>query len=278
MPQILRNADIRAAIKVQLPSNLVQDSLERKIQNILSFNALPREGLAYGEKEQRLLLYTTQAGERVYVQYPGIESTRDGERKCPNDFRPVLLRADGTQIPDMDFKKIWDIIDRMGKEYYGNIDIMATIFLRIAYMLDYHHNERVPCLKQTLDVRTGNVITEEKASFTWNSLFLDEDIIATLQNLFNSFESVCGASLEGFLYYNDLLAQNEDCKYSFIKGAAWNGRVGRTNTCLSHLTVISHLRGHIGLSKLISSFSRGVAPLPQRRFEEACGDLVQYER
>lgn len=278
MPQILWDADIRNAIRVQLPSNLAQDSLERKVQNILSFNTLPREGLTYGEKEQRLLLYTTQAGEKVYVQYPGIESVRDGERRCPNDFRPVLLRADGTQIPDMDFKKIWDIIDRMGTDYRGNIDIVAAVFLRIAYMLDYRHNDSVPCLKQTLDIQTGNVIAEERVSFTWNSLFLDEDIIATIQNLFSSFESVCGISLEGFLYYNDLLAQNEDCKYSYIKGTAWNGRVGRTNTCLSHLTVISHLRGHIGLSKLISSFSRGVAPLPQSRLEEACGDLVQRER
>lgn len=275
MPQILPDADIRSAIRVHLPQNPVQDSVERKNQNIFSFNSLSREGLIYGERERRLLLYTTQAQEKVYIQYPGIESARDGERRCPNDFRPVLFRADGTQLPDMDFKRIWDVIDRMGADYRGNIDILAAIFLRIAYMLDYHHNVDAPCLQQTIDISTGSVGEEQEVSFTWNSLALDEDVIATLQNLFSSFEDTCGVSLEGFLYYNDLLAQNEDCKYSFLKGEAWNGRAGRTNTCLSHLTVISHLRGYIGLSKLISGFSRGVAPLPRYRFFEACGNLVE---
>lgn len=275
MPHILPDADIRASIQVHLPQNPVQECIERKMQNIHSFNALSRENLAHGGKERRLLLYTTQAHEKVYVQYPGIESVRDGERRCPNDFRPVLIRADGAQIPDMDFKRIWDIIDRMGADYRGNIDIMAAIFLRIAYMLDYRYNECVPCLQQTIHIQTKDVIAEQEIDFTWYSLFFDEDTIATLRNLFSSFEDVCGVSLEGFLYYNDLLAQNEDCKYSFLKGTAWNGRVGRTNTCLSHLTVISHLRGYIGLSKLISGFSRGVAPLPRARFFEACGNLVE---
>jgi len=41
------------------------------------------------------------------------------------------------------------------------------------------------------------------------------------------------------------------------------------------LTVISHIRGYIGISKLIDSFQRtGVAPLPQSRLYEACGDLI----
>lgn len=53
----------------------------------------------------------------------------------------------------------------------------------------------------------------------------------------------------------------------------------KIKNCLSHLTVISHIREHIGISKLIDSFQRtGVAPLPQGRLWEACGDLVQRRR
>lgn len=85
-----------------------------------------------------------------------------------------------------------------------------------------------------------------------------------------------GISLEGFLYYNDLLAQNEDCKYHYFKGDEWDMKAGRVNNCLSHLTVISHIRGYIGISKLIDSFQRtGVAPLPLSRLYEACGDLIE---
>lgn len=177
--------------------------------------------------------------------------------------------------PDMDFKKIWDIIDIIGRDHRADTDVLATLFLRIAYMIGYRHNE-AEYLCETIDISTGNVRSSENTLFTWNSLEIDFDVLDTLNDRFGLLN---GISLEGFLYYNDLLAQNEDCKYSYLQGTRWNLSTGRINNCLSHLTVISHIRGHIGISKLIDSFQRtGVAPLPQGRLWEACGELVQRER
>lgn len=263
---------IRTTISRETP---YQQSKEQKLENIISFNNLPRTGLTNGETECRILLYETLAGEKVFMQYPGIESIREGPRQYALDARPVLQKTDGTYADDMDFKKIWDIIDLIGQNYRADIDILATIFLKIAYMLDYQHNDKA-YVSEVIDVETGGVSSSANVHFVWNSLDIDTDVLETLNDRFGSQNDI---SLEGFLYYNDLLAQNEDCKYYYLQGNHWNIMAGRINNCLSHLTVISHIRGCIGISKLIDSFQRtGVAPLPQSRFGEACGDLVVRER
>lgn len=270
---LIRTEELRDRIKVTIPMTTPYSaSKDKKKENINSFNALSREGLQNNKVERRILLYQTQAGEKIYMQYPGIESTREGARTFPLDSRPVLQKADGAYAADMDFKKIWDVIDRIGEDHRGDIDILATIFLRIAYMLDYKHNEQ-EYLCEEIDIETDSIRKSERIHFVWNSLNLDQDVLETLND---RFKLQAEMSLEGFLYYNDLLAQNEDCKYSYLKGETWNIITGRINNCLSHLTVISHIRGRIGISKLIDSFQRtGVAPLPQHRFDEACGNLVK---
>ena len=270
---LIKIEELRDRIKVTIPKSAPYSSTEdKKKENINSFNALSREGLCNNKIERRILLYQTQANEKVYMQSPGIESERNGTRAFPLDARPVLQKADGTYAADMDFKKIWDVIDRIGEDHRGDIDVLATIFLRIAYMLDYKHNEE-EYLCEEIDVETSSIRKTENISFVWNSLDLDQDVLETLNDRFKTPE---GISLEGFLYYNDLLAQNEDCKYHYLQGEKWNVTAGRINNCLSHLTVISHIRGKIGISKLIDSFQRtGVAPLPQYRFDEACGELVE---
>lgn len=269
--ELLRNR-VRTTIPMQTPYRATEN---QKRENIASFHALSREGLENGTTERRILLYETRCGEKVYMQYPGIESTREGNRNYPLDARPVLQKADGSYAADMDFKKIWDIIDIIGRNHRADTDVLATLFLRIAYMIGYSHNE-AEYLCETIDISAGNVISSENILFSWNSLEIDTDVLDTLNDRFGLLD---GISLEGFLYYNDLLAQNEDCKYSYLQRDSWNISTGRINNCLSHLTVISHIREHIGISKLIDSFQRtGVAPLPQGRLWEACGDLVQRRR
>lgn len=273
---LITSEEVRNRIFTSIPFQTPYSATEaQKLENIDSFNALSREGLESEFLEKRILLYETRRGERVYMQYPGIESTREGARYFPLDARPVLQKVDGTFAADMDFKKIWDIIDIIGRSHHADTDILATIFLRIAYMIGYRHNEE-EYICETVDVSTDRIIDRESVFFSWNSLEIDVDVLDTLNDRFGLLD---GISLEGFLYYNDLLAQNEDCKYSYLQGNRWTITTGRINNCLSHLTVISHIRGHIGISKLIDSFQRtGVAPLPQARVWEACGDLVERVR
>ena len=102
--ELLRNR-VRTTIPMQTPYRATEN---QKRENIASFHALSREGLENGTTERRILLYETRCGEKVYMQYPGIESTREGNRNYPLDARPVLQKADGSYAADMDFKKIWD--------------------------------------------------------------------------------------------------------------------------------------------------------------------------
>lgn len=271
MSLILMN-DVRERLKTTLPRRAPYDaSKEQKIENIKNFSSLSRKGLSHGKIEKRICLYETMLGERVYMQYPGLESSRTGNQNFPSDAKPVLVRADGSYAPDMDFKKIWDIIDSIGQNHKADVDILATIFLRIAYMIGYIHTEK-DYICETLDIPNKKVTDTQTVRLAWNHLQLDPDIIETLNDRFGSFGDI---SLEGFLYYNDLLAQNEDCKYHYLQGNQWNITTGRINNCLSHLTIISYIRGEISISKLVDSFQRtGVAPLPQAKFHQACADLV----
>lgn len=246
-------------------------SIQQKKENISHFNELSRDGLQYNNKERRILLYRTLKGEKIFIQYPGMESLRVGKNIFPFDFRPIIQKNDGSYAPDMDFKSIWNTIDDMGRTQNGYLDILATLFLRIAYMIDYKHNENRYNF-ETIDVPSSNILENGKVEFVWNSFNIDNDIVETINDL---FDLNCGISLEGFLYYNDLLAQNEDCKYYYLKGPDWRPQYGRINNCLSHLTIIAHLRGKMGISELLDTFQRhGVGPLKQNRLGDACGNLV----
>lgn len=268
---------LKKRLTIQIPSQKPYFlSKNEKIENINVFCGLTRENLAYGKTERRILLYTTQNDEKIYYQYPGKESTRRDSANFPLDARPILEKSNSELSPDMDFNAIWDIIDYLGTENRANADILGAIFLRIAYMHQYKHTTK-DFFYQDVDISSGAIINSGKIKMDWNYLALDQEIIESLNDRFKLRNSL-GFSFEAFLYYNDVLAQNEDNKY-YLRSNKSDEQIlqkgnGRINNCLSHLTVISHIRGKIGISKLISSFRRGVAPLSQSRFSEACGDLV----
>lgn len=274
---ILSNSALRQRLSVQIPRQCPYSlSSQAKMENIRSFTGLARNGLQFGNIERRVLVYTTQQNEKIYYQFPGSESVRQGARAFPNDARPILIKSNGDQAADMDFKKIWDIIDILGNSHKADADIMGVVFLRIAYMLEYQHKS-FNHLFEDIDISSNSISDTGMINLSWYCLSLDQDVIETLNDRF--ILSNTDISFEAFMYYNDILAQNEDNKYYYLKGLSQEQILqkgnGRINNCLSHLTVISHIRGFIGISKLIDSFQRtGVAPLPQSRLNEACGDLV----
>lgn len=278
---LLSTNELKKRLTVQLPKTAPYNlSSHEKMENIESFCKLSRENLSHTKRERRLLLYTTLQGERIYYQYPGKESLRKDEKKFEEDARPVLIKNGPEQSLDMDFKRIWDVIDHLGNEHKADADILGAVFLRIAYMYRYVHESK-NFVYEEIDYTPNPKITSGTIKMEWNRLFLDDDVIETLNDRFK-LPKEYDFSFEAFLYYNDILAQNEDNKY-YLRSGKKKEQVlqkgnGRINNCLSHLTVISHIRDYIGISKLIDSFQRlGVAPLPQSRLFEACGDLIVRE-
>lgn len=273
---LLSKDELKTRIKMRIPKQAAyRDTQLEKMENIQAFDSLSRDGLKYKEKEKRILLYETKNGEKIYVQYPGKETERQNSSAYMLDTRPMLQKRDGTFINEMDFKKIWDIIDVYGQNHRADMNILATLFLRIALMWNY---EKICTMYpyETIDINNNTIIDKGFEKIKWNYLKLDDDVIDTINNDFGNIPDL-DISLESFLYYNDLLAQNEDCKYHYRKQSEWDYKVGRVNNCLSHLSIIAHVKGKIGISELLNRFQngRGVGPIKIKEIKDVCDNLVE---
>ena len=74
------------------------------------------------------------AGEKPYIQYPGKESAREKSPR-PWDFRPKMMLPNGEWLKDLSFKDVWDDLYSL-RDLNVVMSYIATLFFRIAYMLD----------------------------------------------------------------------------------------------------------------------------------------------
>ena len=85
-----------------------------------------------------------------------------------------------------------------------------------------------------------SVVSEGKINISW---YKPNFNLSDLNNIQMVIGKIRGVSLEAYLFLNDLLAQNEDCKYYYrdveLNGGAWDYRRGRRNTLSSHISVIA---------------------------------------
>lgn len=248
-----------------------------RIQNILSFSNLDRDGFEYDVKERRLLLYTTKIGEKIYIQYPGKESKDiDADKIRPWDLRPKLVDKDGNWMKDLSFKDIWDDIVELQKIDKESLSILAAIFYRLSMMLD---TEKVTEHYEYEDIekRSNRIINSGTLKMEWYKVKLSDEVLSFLEE---KIGSIRGFSIEAYIYYNDLLCQNEDCKYYFrdtyIKSQNWNSNIGRKNTYWTHMSIIGYLQGHIRFTQLMDMFQRGmgVAPIALRDIPLVTSNII----
>ena len=121
----------------------------RRRTNILAIKGLGRVGLKYGVKEMLLLVKETQAGERLFIRYPGKESELSDEKNRPWDFRPKVQLSDGTFSEDLSFWDIWKTLFEELKATEGFEELtptsvfLATLFYRMAFMYDHNKTTNV---------------------------------------------------------------------------------------------------------------------------------------
>ncbi len=194
------------------------------------------------------------------------------KRQRPWDFRPKLIRKDGSTGNDLSFFDIWEILfDRINPhkdKKPGLVKMMAVLFYRMAFMCD-HHLEEKEFTYSAFDI--GFPVSLPSVRLRQYQLQLpgrlvyrpDPRALSTISNVVTDWG---GMSLEAFLHYNELLAWNEDCKYYYRdveeKGKDWMGSTGRVNNLLTHISILGFSLGVISLSRLLSRFTqmRGVAP------------------
>ena len=271
--------DIRNRLSAEFDRDDKKHAYEKQIVNIEAFSSLDRTGLEFGVIERRLLLYTTEQGEKIYIQYPGKETKNSDQAKIrPWDFRPKVLNKNGEWMKDQSFKDIWDEIDSLNKYDDVYLSLIAALFFRCSMLLDtkkvteeYEYED--------FDKVTGQILRKGKLTMTWYKLMLDEECIDYIEQKVPTMGG--GFSTKAYLIMNDLLCQNEDCKYFYrdteIRGTAWGGKVGRHNTYRTHVSIIDYHEGNITFSEIMDMFQRGsgVAPITDSKIEEATDGLIK---
>ena len=261
-------------INVHYTTDLKKESDAKKLFNIDVFSKLNKSGLSYGKTERRLLMKEYPTGEKLYIQYPGKESARSA-RVRPWDFRPKLQLPNGEWLKDLSFKDVWDDLYTF-KDSETDMPYLATLFFRIAYMLDSKKVTRV-ITYEDIDCATGKVVNTGQVELTWYEYEPSDDVIGD-SLMFP--KGMRGCSIYAYLAYNDYLAQNEDCKYYYRdvieKGGTWNSNTGRRNTLLTHMAVIAFIEGKLRFTEVTDMFQRGmgVANLPTKYWEETTGGRV----
>lgn len=255
-----------------------KDAARKKKTNIIAYSQLDRSNILYGVCERRLLLFETKQSERLFIQYPGKESiVGNVSKRRPWDFRPKLLKTNGEFLKDLSFKEIWDDLSEIGTTDSTILSILAAVLFKMAVMHEYEETEK-ECTYEDVKIDTEEVLNKGTIKFSRFEPNYSSDVMDFLNN---SIPRIRDVSLEAYLLYNDLLVQNEDCKYYFrdiyVKKRPWDNKIGRYNTLLSHISIIEYLEKKVKLSELLERFQRGqgVGPIPFSRIESVTNGLIK---
>lgn len=251
----------------------------KKRHNILVFSKLEREGLSFMDIERRIRIHTTRNGENIYIQYPGKESARQNDKVRPWDFRPKVETRGGQLCQDLSFKDVWNDIIDISDADKEILPVLAAVLYRMAHMVD-HVLVTEEYRFGDFDVEKDDITYDSTLSFSHYKYSPNPEVIDVLQERIGDIR---GLSIEAYLFLNDYLAQNEDCKYFYrdevVNGKAWRGDIGRTNNLMTHIMIIAFLRKMVRFTDVMDQFQRmrGVAPLPEKLLSEVTNGLVCKE-
>lgn len=259
-----------------LSRDVKSEAINKRISNIQFIYSINRDDLVYGENERQMLFANYIKNEYVSIQYPGKEASPNVRFIRPFDFRPKLRLTDGSYLNDLSFNDIWDCLFDLFESSNDSelLKLLACEFYRIAFMIDY----------TCIDTKSGsfdvfNVSCNDEYTYTHvntSPMYVYTPNSFIVDRLKEFSPTILGASWESFFMYNDLLALNEDCKYFFNALTKTNDSdfakkyirkgTGRSNTMLSHISVLAVMLRELRLTKLLQSFARqrGVAPMTDR--------------
>ena len=263
------------------------EASDRRRVNLSFIEQLSLEGLSYQQKERMILLYKTQSGEELYLQYPGKESVRS-TNKNPRDFRPKII-FNNKQGPDLTFGDVWGSFFDLLKthsisddKFLKAIDYLIVLFYKSSYYIDFItvDNPVFFCKNRKDDV----IKDSGDASFQGPVLIFNQDIHRSMfEFIEDKIGKLCGMSIEGFVLYNDILAWNEDYKYysrALANGLDWSGNgVGKPNNPLTHIHILGYIRGEFDISDVLMRFvqRRGVSVPNNRELQHLFDSYINPE-
>ena len=250
---------LEEAVRTCYPTSISSTTQSKRRANIDSLwtlidNAKTENNLQYGIKEERMELFHTSAGEIISIQYPGKESIAPGEKNRPYDFRPKIQKSDGEVLRDFIFKDMWSLVEHLNNSHQNMLKVLAALFFQLGRMTIHHPTtETYHCV--ILD-NNGREISSTERGLTWNRLSISDDIKESLNFFIPSVDvdESTSISFEAFLYFFDLILQNEDSKYYYKKRNLTSGRI---QTSDSMLLLVSHFRRYTPLSTLLQRYVSG---------------------
>jgi len=253
---------------------------KRREENIAWVKALTLDGLQHKKIERQISIMRTKVGEEIVIQYPGKESVRGEEStKNPWDFRPKLTKRDNV---DLTFEQIWDpLFDDLGMlegRTRGQVgSVLATLYYRIAYLVDYKKN--IDDSYETKAVPIDKSISKEElpAFGSVGPFWAYYPPRRAVDFVAAAVPKWAGMSFEAFLHYNSLLAWNEDMKcVDNYKGWYPGDPRGRINTLLTYIRVIGFILEEVRPSTLLGGFtrSRGMSPAQDDEIRKICFPFI----
>jgi len=267
----------------------------RKI-NIDWIKLLPRTGLSYQKKERQLLIHTTGCNEKIYIQYPGKESRthqKNGKKRektaiRPWDFRPILyLPGNVEPHEDMSFGTMWAAVFETANELTRKnkkeaLRVFATLLYRMAFMLDHEEIKTFDTEYRDVIYKRENIVkSSREVRKRLTTVFKYKPNKQVLDYISKNCPRWGSMSSEAFLFYNELLVWNEDCKYYYRNfhvrdDAKWIASTGRVNTLLSHIRILGYILRDISLSDIFNDFAkqRGMSPASNDEVIRICRDFI----
>ena len=264
-------------LKSTYPIKVTPDTQNKRLVNIQAIQhligvAIEENNLSHQVVEERLHIYTTQCGEKIFIQYPGKESTLAGDKYRKYDFRPRIMTASGEMLRDLVFADMWGLIEELNSQQHRILKLMAAIFFRLGRMT-FHDEVDKDYVCESLDA--NEVVTSTSSRhINWFEFCINQEIMESLnfhaESLIVDEKTI---SLEAFLCFFELILQNEDSKYYDIKGNLSSGRISTSD---SMLLLSAALFGRIKLSVLLQRFvsGHGVAHCGIDEIESATDGLV----
>lgn len=275
---MLNLPQLELRMQIQYPTQISNSTQKKRKQNIDAIwqtidTAKSENSLTYQNIEEQLILFNTTAGEQVAIQYPGKESIETGDKERPYDFRPKIITSEGVILRDLVFADMWSLVEGIHSSHSDMLKTLAALFFQLGRMTshdmiteDYNYN--------VID-SSDTVVQSGFRTLTWNKLYIDTDILESLNTFipYIPIDKDCSISFEAFLYFFDMILQNEDSKYFYKKNNLSSGRI---QTSDSMLLLVSYFTGHTSLSTLLQRYVSGfgVGKCQIQEIEPATGNLV----
>lgn len=250
---------IKEELKTQYPDKKTKQTEVLRMYNIKSlFDFISKriidENLSFGKNEMRLDLYKTQAGETISIQFPGKESALADEtgKRRKYDFRPKVITKDGKELPDLNFYEMWSIVEKIDKNHHDVLSVVATLFFNQGRMLVH---EKIKEQYKTYKVCGGNITEGDCYELELYKIMIPSDTLKSLNyNAKKIYIDDIAITYEAFLYFFELILQNEDCKYYDIKGDLSSGRISTSD---SMMLLCSYLNNGISIATLLQRYVSG---------------------